>query len=214
MDIQENIHRIRNIMGLNEVYDKCLPKNYRPGQTYDRDRLASMFVCYTKNPKKFPIIAVKEWLFPLAPDGSFHNQDPMNMFDGLQRHTLKQLALAEDRDTRNIAVGVRSVSSMNFPKKIKEWFNWKRNQPNFSERLEYQLDKIRENNYNTLVVTPPNEPLVFEVVNGEFFIQEGWHRLMAILELVELEEISPEQAKAYVVNVFRNSDFKMNLVDK
>ena len=73
---------------------------------------------------------------------------------------------------------------------------------------------IRENDYNTLVVTPPNEPMVFEVVDGEFFIQEGWHRLMAILELIELGEISPEQAKAYVVNVFRNSNFKMNLVDK
>jgi hypothetical protein len=136
------------------------------------------------------------------------------MFDGLQHHTLKQLAMAEDRDTRNIAIGVRSVSSMKFPQRMEEWLEWKKNQPMYQERLEYQLNKIRENNYNTLVVTPPNSPMVFEVVDSEFWLQEGWHRLMAILELIKLGEISSEQAKAYVVNVFRNSGFKKNIVYK
>lgn len=201
-------------MGLNEFWDKCLPKDYVPGKTYDRDKLAAMFVCYTKNPKKFPIVAVREWLFPLLPDGGFQNQDPMNMFDGLQHFTLKQLALTEDRDTRNIAVGVRSVASMNFPNQTFEWFEIKRKQPLFKERLEYQINKIRENNYNTLVVTPASSPLVFEVVGGEFYVQEGWHRLMAILELVKLGEITSEQAKAYVVNVFRDSKFKKTIVNK
>jgi polyhydroxyalkanoate synthesis regulator phasin len=37
---------------------------------------------------------------------------------------------------------------------------------------------------------------------------------MAILELIKLGEISSEQAKAYVVNVFRNSGFKKNIVYK
>jgi hypothetical protein len=214
MNLRENIDRIHTIMGLNEVFDKCLPKDYRPGQTYDRDKLAAMFVCYTKNPKKFPIVAVREWLFPLLPDKTFQNQDPMDMFDGLQHHTLKQLAMAEDRDTRNIAIGVRSVSSMKFPQRMEEWLEWKKNQPMYQERLEYQLNKIRENNYNTLVVTPPNSPMVFEVVDSELWLQEGWHRLMAILELIKLGEISSEQAKAYVVNVFRNSGFKKNIVYK
>ena len=44
MNLQENIDRIQTIMGLNEVFDRCLPKDYRHGQTYDIDKLAKMFV--------------------------------------------------------------------------------------------------------------------------------------------------------------------------
>jgi len=214
MNLQENINRIYSIMGLNEVFDKCLPKDYKPGKTYDRDKLAAMFVCYTKNPKKFPIVAVREWLFPLLPDGGFQNQDPMNLFDGLQHYTLKQQANLEDRETRNISIGVRSIASMNFPKKITDWFEEKRKSPMFQQRFEYQLNKVRENGYDTTILTPPNEPLVFEVINGESYLKEGWHRVMAILELIELGEITPDQAKAYVVNVFRNDNFKLNIIDK
>ncbi len=214
MNLQENIDRIQTIMGLNEVFDRCLPKDYRHGQTYDRDKLAKMFVCYTKNPKKFPVVAVREWLFPLLPDGTFQNADPMNMTNGVQRYTMRQLASVEDRDIRNIAMGLRSISSMKFPKQITEWFNWKRNQKGFEDRLEYQLKKIRENGYDTTVVTPPSSPIVFEVIDGVFYPQEGWHRLMAILYLIELGEITPEQAKAYVVNVFRRDGYEQMIVNK
>lgn len=214
MNLQENIDRIQTIMGLYEVFDRCLPKDYRYGQTYDRDKLANIFVCYTKNPKKFPVVAVREWLFPLLPNGTFQDLDPMNITYGLQHFTMKQLASIEDRDTRNIAMGVRSISSMKFPKRMQEWLNWKENQKGFKDRLEFQLEKIRKNGYDTTVVTPPSSPLVFEVIDGEFWLQEGWHRLMAILYLIELGEITPEQAKAYVVNVFRRDGYKKIIVDK
>ena len=77
MNLQENIHRIKEVMGINESSKKCLPKSYRPGEKYGRDKLAEIFVCNTGEPKKFPVLAVKEWLFPKLPDGGFVEQDPI-----------------------------------------------------------------------------------------------------------------------------------------
>jgi polyhydroxyalkanoate synthesis regulator phasin len=37
---------------------------------------------------------------------------------------------------------------------------------------------------------------------------------MAILELLDKGEITPEQAKVYAVTVYRNSDYELNIVEK
>ena len=215
MNLQENIHRIKEVMGINESSKKCLPKSYKPGQKYGRDKLAEMFVCNTGDPKKFPVLAVKEWLFPKLPDGGFVEQDPMKMnFGQPYTFTIEEMAKGENRDTRNITMGVRKIDLNQFPEQTKRWFELKRNAPNFEKRLEYQLNKIRENDYDTLVVTPQDEPMVFESIDKKLYIQEGWHRLMAILELLDKGEITPDQAKVYAVTVYRSSDFEFNIVEK
>jgi hypothetical protein len=215
MNLQENIYRIKEVMGINESLKKCLPKSYRPGDKYGRDELAKMFVCYTGDPKKFPVIAVKEWLFPKLPGGGFIDQDPMKLNYGQPyTFTLEQMAKVENRDTRNITIGIKTLDITQFPEQTQRWFNLKKNAPNFEERFKYQIDMIRENDYDTTIVTPKDEPIVFESVDKKLYLQEGWHRTMAILELLDNGEITPDQAKVYAVTVYRGPDYKMNIVEK
>ena len=215
MNLQENIYRIKEVMGINESFKKCLPKSYRPGEKYGRDELAKLFVCYTGEPKKFPIIAVKEWLFPKLPGGGFADQDPMKLNYGQPyTFTMEQMAKTENRETRNITIGIKTIDISQFPEQMQEWINLKKNRPKFKERFDYQLNKIRENNYDTTIVTPENEPIVFESINKKLYLYEGWHRVMAILELLDKGEITPDQAKIYAVVVYRNSNYKLNIVEK
>jgi hypothetical protein len=215
MDLQENIQRILEVMGVNESVRKCLPNTYKPGDKYGRDELASMFVCFTGEPKKFSILAVREWLFPLLPDGSFTPQDPMKLNYGQPYNfTLEQMAKVENRDTRNVTIGIKTINPDLFDERTQRWFQIKKNAPSFQKRIDYQLNKIRENGYDTTIVTPKNEPIVFESVNNKLYLQEGWHRVMAILELVEKGEIEPDQAKLYTVIVYRNPNYRMNIVEK
>jgi hypothetical protein len=215
MNLQENISRIKEVMGINESLKKCLPRTYSNGDKFGRDELASMFVCFTGEPKKFPVIAVKEWLFPLLPDGSFTPQDPMKLNYGQPyTFTLEQMAKVENRDTRNVTIGVKPINFSLFDERTKRWFQMKKTAPLFQKRLDFQLNKIRENNYDTTVVTPENEPIVFESVNNKLYLQEGWHRVMAILELLDKGEITPEQARAFMVIVYRMPNYSMNIVEK
>jgi len=215
MNLREDIERIKEVMGITESSKKCIPRSYRPGDKLGRDELATIFSCYTGDPKKFPISAVREWLFPLMPDGSFIPQDPMRLnFGQPYTFTIEQMAKVEDRDTRNVTIGVKIINPSQFDERTQRWFEMKKNAPLFQKRLEFQMNKIRENGYDTTVVTPENEPIVFESVNNKLYLQEGWHRVMAILELVNNKEITPEQAKALMVIVYRSPNFRLNIVEK
>jgi hypothetical protein len=215
MNLQEDISRIKQVMGLHESMKKCLPKSYKNGDKYGRDELASMFSCLTGEPKKFPVTAVREWLFPLLPDGSFRPQDPMRLnFGQPYTFTLEQMAKVENRDTRNVTVGIKTIDPNQFADRTQRWFEMKMKAPFFQQRLEYQMNKIRENGFDTTVVTPENEPIVFESVGGKLYLQEGWHRVMAILELLKKGEITPDQAKVFMVVVYRVPSYRMNIIEK
>lgn len=188
---------------------KCLPKSYTPGTRYGRDELTKIFLCYIKNKDKYPFSAVREWMFPKLPNGMDNQQDPMRMIIMGQRTplTMEQIARTEERDTRNVTMRVTTVDPIKLSAGHSRWFGMKQNSENFKERLMHQIEKIRENNYDTLVVTPEDEPLVFQSVDGKLDIMEGWHRYMAIMFLLENNEISPEDAKVLAVTVYRNSSY-------
>jgi hypothetical protein len=182
---------------------------------YGRDELTRMFICNTRDPKKFPFMGVREWLFPLLPGGGFVTQDPMRMdYEYMPPFTIEQMAGMENRYTRNITIGIKNITPTMLPEETQRWFQLKRQSTGFQERLEYQLNKIRVSNYDTTVVTPENEPMVFESVNKELHLQEGWHRLLAIFELIENGEITNDQAKVYCVIVYRNPEFNRVIVEK
>lgn len=213
--LNEEISRMRSIMGLNESYGKkCIPKGYKSGDKFGRSELAKMFVCFTGNNDKFPVVAVREWLFPKLPGGGFIEQDPMNLnFGQPYSFTLERMATVENKNTRNVTIGVKTIDLDSLDSRHKRWFETKRKQKDFQNRLEYQMNKIRDNNYDTTVVTPKDEPIVFESVDKKLYLQEGWHRLMGIMELVKLGEISPNDAKVYCVIVYRNPGYKMNIIE-
>lgn len=215
MKLQEELLRMKSIMGLNESYGKkCIPKGYKSGDKFGRNELAKMFVCYTGNPDKFPVVAVREWLFPKLPGGSFIEQDPMKLnFGQPYTFTLEKMASVENKNTRNVTIGVKNINFDDLHVRHKKWFEIKRKQKDFQSRLDYQMNKIRENNYDTTIVTPKDEPIVFESIDKTLYLQEGWHRLMGVMELIKLGEISPNDAKLYCVIVYRTPGYKMNIIE-
>jgi hypothetical protein len=220
MSIINEIDRTKELMGiLPEAInfgprDLCLPKDYVPGKKYGREDLAKMFVCYTGKPNKFPVNVVKNWLFPFLPNGGFTPQDPMNMFDGLQKHTLRQLALAEDRDTRNITLKLGTIDSSLFHKRMNDWIKEKKSATHFDQRYQYQIDKIRNNNLNPISLTSLDNPIIFESENNKLMLLEGWHRVMAIIDLIKNGEMSQEQANVYVAIIYRSEFYKPVLIKK
>lgn len=215
MDIRFELQRIKKIMGVitETTNQKCLPKDYRPGKRYGRDELTKIFICYTGKESKFPFAAVREWLFPKLPDGTFYPQDPMKLSNGIQTFTMEQSARLENQDTRNISMKIINLDINIFPGKIEKWFETKRNVPGYDKRLEYQVNKIKENGMNTLSVTPSDEPIVFQSIDKKLYPIEGWHRILAILELVKNKEIEMEQAKVYAVIVYRAEHFSSDFQD-
>jgi hypothetical protein len=160
-------------------------------------------------------MGVREWLFPLLPGGGFATQDPMRMdYEYMPPFTLEQMSKVEKKDTRNVTIGIKNITPTMLPEQTQRWFQLKRQGSGFQERLDYQLNKIRENNYDTTVVTPENEPMVFESIDKELYLQEGWHRLMAIFELIKNGEITNDQAKVYCVIIYRNQGFKKIVMEK
>ena len=68
MNLQENIQRIKEMMGLlteDVENNDCYPSDYEPGKMYERDDLAKMFYCFADG--KFPLEWIKESQFPKLP---------------------------------------------------------------------------------------------------------------------------------------------------
>ena len=168
--------------------DNCLPKDYTPGKKYNKTQLAKMFICYTGKPNKFPLNVVKEWLYP-GPDDLM--ADPMKLTDGRQTFTIKQQANLEDRDTRNITTKIINLDPKQLHKLTTWAFSYKMKAPDFKSRVNYQINKIKNNNLNTLIITPDDKPIIFESFSkNELNLLEGWHRVYAILTLIENKEIT------------------------
>jgi len=211
MKLTEQINKIKSMMGLlNEVH-KCLPKDYKPGMKYDRDQLARMFVCYTGNPKKYPLIAVREWLFPKMYNGESQFVDPMKMkLNPFQTFTIEQIAKGEDKTIRNITVGIITLDINKFSDDTQKWMLAKSNEEGYMERLNYQKEKILKD--GSLSVTPDNEPIVVQSINKKFEIREGWHRIISVFELLKEGKIEPEDAKLKSIIIYRTEGYSINKV--
>jgi hypothetical protein len=189
---------------------KCLPSDYRPGTEYGRDELAKIFVCLTGEPQKFPVRAVREFFFPKDPQGRTLKMDPMNMRTNQSPHpfSMDRMVNFEKKITRNITMGVTKISMDRFAPIVVNGFSIMQQRPDYNKRVGYQINKIIENNYDTLSVTPDDEPIAFESIGGKLYLQEGWHRVMAILYLLQKGEIKPDDAKVYSVILYRESSYK------
>jgi hypothetical protein len=189
---------------------KCLPPGYRPGTEYGRDELSKIFVCLTGEPNKFPVKAVQEFFFPKDPSGRELKMDPMAMSTNQSPtvFSIDKMVNFEKKITRNITMGTTILDPSKFAPIVINAFSIMQQRPDFHKRIGYQVNKIIKNNYNTLSVTPDDEPIAFESIGGKLFLQEGWHRVMAILYLLQKGEIKPEEAKVYSVILYRESSYR------
>ena len=207
---EEQYKKINENLLLEMRPHKCLPSGYRPGTEYGRDELSKIFVCLTGEPHKFPVKAVREFFFPKHPQGHDIKMDPMAMRDNQSPtvFSIDKMVNFEKKITRNITMGITTIDINKFAPIVVNGFSIMQQRPNFHKRIGYQVNKIIENNYDTLSVTPEDEPIAFESIGGKLFLQEGWHRVMAILYLLQKGEIKPDDAKVYSVILYRESSYK------
>jgi len=207
---EEQYKKINETLLLEIRPHKCLPPGYRPGTRYGRDELAKIFVCLTGEPQKFPVKAVREFFFPKPPGGGELRMDPMAMRTNQSptEFSIDKMVNFEKKITRNITMGTTILDPSKFAPIVINAFSIMRQRPDFNKRIGYQVNKIIENNYDTLSITPDDEPIAFESIGGKLFLQEGWHRIMAILYLLQKGEIKPEEAKIYSVILYRESSYR------
>jgi hypothetical protein len=68
----------------------------------------------------------------------------------------------------------------------------KRNAPGYEKRVGYQKDKVRKSGMNSLAIVPKDEPIIFTFKNGKYALEEGWHRTLALLDMLEDKEFKTD----------------------
>jgi hypothetical protein len=71
MNLNENIYRLKELMGIlkeneevqPEEYKDCYPADYVPNKKYGRDKLSKMFSCLAGE-SYFPVEVIKEMISP------------------------------------------------------------------------------------------------------------------------------------------------------
>ena len=169
--------------------NKCYPSDYQPGKTYGRDILTQIFTCLTGNPKDFPILAIKEMMFPLEPGGGFTDKDPkaLTIYSDepitMEEMVKKEMGRISKFETKQIQLS----KDILHPDTLKFIEN-KRNAPGYEKRVGYQKDKVRKAGMNSFSIVPKEEPIIFTFKNGKYALEEGWHRTLALLDMLEDEE--------------------------
>jgi hypothetical protein len=134
-------------------------------------------------------LAIKEMMFPLEPGGGFTNKDPkaITMYSEvpvtmeeivkkemgrISKFEIKQIQLSKD---------ILHPDTLSFVEK-------KRNAPGYEKRVGYQKDKVRKSGMDSLAIVPKNEPVIFTFKDGKYALEEGWHRTLALLDMLEDKE--------------------------
>jgi hypothetical protein len=170
-----------------ELGDDCYPKNYAPGKKYGRDILAKIFCCMTNN--EWPYIVVRETYFPFLPGKVDWSEDPKRIPVGPNEYIdMKEFVNREKSKVSKWELRKIKISPDLIHKDTLNFISGKKAAPGYEKRVEYQKNKIRELKGNTVELTR-DEPLMIEVHDGKYKVQEGWHRFLAILEMVESGEL-------------------------
>lgn len=176
----------------------CYPKDYAQGKKYGRDVLSKVFSCMA-GPDKFPVDGVKEWMFPLLPTDKGH-VDPTHSLDSMNIYgepmTMQQVV--DKEKSRHSSIKLLDISitpDMIHPETLAFMEN-KRNAVGYAKRVGFQKEKATKEGQESLT---KNEPFVFELKSGKYFLSEGWHRFMALLELFEEGKIKSIKGKSWVL---------------
>lgn len=204
--ITEELKRIKSLMGLiiegNKTTEDCYPDDYESGKKYERETLSKIFSCIAGE-ENFPYEAVMEWVFPLLPpygENKIHhsvNYDPKNIQVGFN-----EFIDMEEKVRRTIS-NIEPINLEKFsitPEMIHQdtidFFPEKKNAPGYKERVNHQKERVMKNGEYSLT---ENEPFVVEFVDGKYKWEEGWHRLLALVELYEEGKIDSIKGYGYLI---------------
>ncbi len=184
---------------IKKVAKSCYPDDYNPGKEYGRDILAEIFCCIADD-DSFSIEIVKEVYFPYLPGKKDVSIDPKMIQVGPDEYIdMEEFVAREKKKTPNgWKMEIVTVSKdMLHPQTI-NFIDQKKKSPGYQDRVDFQKERI--NKSDTLEITK-DEPIIFELVDDKYKLQEGWHRFLAILEMLEDGELSNPKVHAAIAEV-------------
>ena len=202
--ILNEINRIKELMKLlteDVENDNCYPSDYEPGKTYERDELSKMFSCFAGE-KDFPVEGVKEWMFALIPDKKkghiSPSYDPKNIDWGYEKPiTMEELVGIWKKRVSNLSLETISITPEEIHPETLKFIPTKKSAKGGKERINFQMKKSMENGVESLT---NDEPFVVEKKDGKYKWDEGWNRLIALINLYEQGKIDSIKGKSWIVN--------------
>ena len=203
--ILNEINRIKELMGFliveNVKNNDCYPSDYKPGKMYERDDLAKMFSCFAGK-KDFPVNGVKEWMFPMLPDGGkgpiSPSYDPKKMDFGYEKPiTMEELVNIWKNKVSNLRLETISITPEEIHPDTLKFIPTKKSAEGGERRINLQMKRAIENGVESLT---NDEPFVVEKKDGKYKWDEGWNRLIALLNLYEQGEIDSIKGKSWIAN--------------
>lgn len=165
------------------------PDDYAPGKKYGREVLAKIFANLTG----FPYLACKEAFFPLLPGGVDLERDPGAMqIYGPEEITIEEFAAKEKLKYRGWEIGIFPLSMDLLSDETKDFIQHKKEAPGYGKRVAFQKAKALKG--GSLSITPASEPIVMIEKDGKYSLREGWHRALALLDLLDSGELGVDSA--------------------
>lgn len=203
--MKEELNRIKELMGIiteDVKNNNCYPSDYEPGKMYERDELSKMFSCFAGE-KDFPVEGVKEWEFPMIPpykEKKHHTSpsyDPKNMDMGYGMTTMEEFVDREKKKVSHLSLETISIMPEEIHPKTIEFIPTKRKSEGGMKRINFQKKRAMKDGVESIT---ENEPFVVEKIDGKYKWQEGWNRMIALLDLYKEGKIDSIRGKSWVVN--------------
>jgi hypothetical protein len=194
---EEQYNRLTRKINLTEEVGNCYPSDYEEGKKYNREVLSQIFTCISG--PNFPPEGVSEWLFPLIPSKEGHVSpmyDPKRWQVGPNEYTSMEEFV--DKTTKNfngLTLKDISITPSDLHPESLNFIETKQNSMGYQDRVNFQKKRVKENGVMSLT---QNEPFVFEIRDGKYFLQEGWHRFMTLFDMYNDGEINNIVGKAWV----------------
>lgn len=204
--LTEEIIKIKYLMNLltedtKSEDNNCYPPDYEPGKMYERDELSKIFSCFAGE-KDFPVEGVKEWMFPMLPDKKkghiSPSYDPKKMDMGYEKPiTMEELVDIWKNKVSNLSLETISITPEEIHPETLEFIPTKKSAPMGKKRIDFQMKRAMENGVESLT---ENEPFVVEKKDGKYKWDEGWNRLIALLNLYKEGKIDSIKGKSWIAN--------------
>lgn len=205
MDLQENISRVKKLMGLitEQETNGCYPSDYEPGKKYERDELSKIFSCIAGE-KDFPAEGVKEWMFPLLPPNDQNpvhhspSYDPKSMDFGYEKPiTMDELVDIWKSKVSRLNLENISVTPDEIHPDTLAFIPTKESSIGGEKRISFQMKRAMEDGIESLT---DSEPFVIQKKDGKYKWDEGWNRLIAMINLFKQNKIPKIEGKAWVAH--------------
>ncbi len=200
----EELNRIKSLMGIlteDTENNDCYPSDYEPGKKYEREELSKIFSCFAGE-SDFPVDGVMEWMFPLIPDEKkghiSPSYDPKNMDMGYEKPiTMEELVNIWKKKVSHLNLETISISPEEIHPETLSFIPQKKSAPMGEKRISFQMKRAMNDGVVSLT---QNEPFVIEKKDGKYKWDEGWNRLIALIELYNDGKIESIKGKSWIAH--------------